>query len=175
MPRIRYTFRMMLHKKHTMKRPLFFCGLQLRWVPVMFLVARSIDAPLVAHPSEPVKPIKTWVGNASWYGTGFRRPQDRQRRGVRLRGPDRGSSYASFRLHRSRRQPAQPDKFEVVRINDRGPYQEGREIDVSYRVARKIGLTHAGVSTGSARTDAASSAYRALKPRGKVGATQRDL
>ena len=33
-----------------------------------------------------------------------------------------------------------------VRINDRGPYQEGREIDVSYRVARKIGLIHSGVS-----------------------------
>jgi rare lipoprotein A len=37
-------------------------------------------------------------------------------------------------------------KFEMVRINDRGPYQEGREIDVSYRVARKIGLIHSGVS-----------------------------
>jgi rare lipoprotein A len=37
-------------------------------------------------------------------------------------------------------------KFELVRINDRGPYQEGREIDVSYRVARKIGLIHSGVS-----------------------------
>ena len=37
-------------------------------------------------------------------------------------------------------------QFEVVRINDRGPYQEGREIDVSYRVARKIGLIHSGVS-----------------------------
>jgi rare lipoprotein A len=34
----------------------------------------------------------------------------------------------------------------LVRINDRGPYQEGREIDVSYRVARKIGLIHSGVS-----------------------------
>src|SRR5260370_746307 len=37
-------------------------------------------------------------------------------------------------------------KFELVRINDRGPYQEGREIDVSYRVARKIGLIRSGVS-----------------------------
>jgi len=27
-----------------------------------------------------------------------------------------------------------------------GSYQEGREIDVSYRVARKIGLIHSGVS-----------------------------
>ena len=41
---------------------------------------------------------------------------------------------------------ARNGKFEVVRINDRGPYQEGREIDVSYRVARKIGLIHSGVS-----------------------------
>ncbi|HET7841326.1 MAG TPA: septal ring lytic transglycosylase RlpA family protein, partial [Terriglobia bacterium] len=37
-------------------------------------------------------------------------------------------------------------KFLLVRINDRGPYQEGREIDVSYRVARDLGLIHAGVS-----------------------------
>jgi rare lipoprotein A len=37
-------------------------------------------------------------------------------------------------------------KFELVRINDRGPYQEGREIDVSYRVARKIGLVQSGVN-----------------------------
>src|SRR6266536_528240 len=41
---------------------------------------------------------------------------------------------------------ARNGKFEVVRINDRGPYQEGREIDVSYRVARKSGLIHPGVS-----------------------------
>ena len=61
-------------------------------------------------------------------------------------------------------------KFEVVRINDSGPYQEGREIDVSYRVARKIGLINSGVSqvrlelmqlpentpTGAAETGAAT-------------------
>ena len=41
---------------------------------------------------------------------------------------------------------ARNGKFEMVRINDRGPYQEGREIDVSYRVARKIGLVNSGVS-----------------------------
>jgi rare lipoprotein A len=40
----------------------------------------------------------------------------------------------------------QNGKFELVRINDRGPYQEGREIDVSYRVARKLGLIRAGVN-----------------------------
>jgi rare lipoprotein A (peptidoglycan hydrolase) len=43
-----------------------------------------------------------------------------------------------FELHRAAGQPPAPGKFELVRINDRGPYQEGREIDVSYRVARKM-------------------------------------
>jgi hypothetical protein len=38
----------------------------------MFLVAPAMEAPLVAHLNNPVKPIKTWVGNASW-------EEDRQR------------------------------------------------------------------------------------------------
>ncbi len=43
----------------------------LRWVPLMFLIAPVMEAPLVAHLSEPIKPIKSWVGNASWYGQEF--------------------------------------------------------------------------------------------------------
>src|SRR6266481_1648347 len=84
-----------------MRHRLFMIWAALRWVLLMFLIAPAMEAPLVAHLSQPVKPIKSWVGNASWYGPGF---------------------------------------------NGRGPYQEGREIDVSYRVARKIGLIHPGVS-----------------------------
>ena len=42
-----------------------------RWVLLMFLIAPAMEAPLVAHLNQPVKPIKTWVGNASWYGPGF--------------------------------------------------------------------------------------------------------
>jgi rare lipoprotein A len=37
----------------------------------MFMVAPVMEAPLVAHLTQPVKPIKTWVGNASWYGKDF--------------------------------------------------------------------------------------------------------
>lgn len=36
-------------------------------------------------------------------------------------------------------------KSEVVRINDRGPFVEGREVDVSYQVASKIGLIEGGL------------------------------
>jgi len=100
---------------------------------------------LVAHRSDPPKPIKTWVGNASWYGPEFN--------GKKTADGERFDSESLTAAH-----PVLPfgsvvrivnprnGKFEVVRINDRGPYQEGREIDVSYRVARQIGLIHSGVT-----------------------------
>src|SRR5499427_9182832 len=128
-----------------MRRPLFMIWAAVRWLLLMFLIAPAMEAPLVAHLSQPVKPIKTWTGNASWYGPGFD--------GKKTANGERFDTEALTAAH-----PILPfgsvvrvvntrnGKFELVRINDRGPYQEGREIDVSYRVARKIGLIHAGVS-----------------------------
>jgi rare lipoprotein A len=117
----------------------------IRWVPLMFLVAPVMEAPLVAHLSAPVKPIKTWVGNASWYGPEFD--------GKKTANGERFNCESLTAAHPNlpfgswvRIVNTHNGKFEVVRINDRGPYQEGREIDVSYRVARKIGLIHSGVS-----------------------------
>jgi rare lipoprotein A len=37
-------------------------------------------------------------------------------------------------------------RSQVVRINDRGPYVEGRELDVSYEVARRLGFDQRGVA-----------------------------
>ena len=117
----------------------------LRWVLLIFLVAPAMEAPLVAHLNQPVKPIKTWVGNSSWYGPGFN--------GRKTANGEIFSTEALTAAH-----PHLPfgslvrvvnprnGKFLLVRINDRGPYQEGREIDVSYRVARSLDLIHAGVS-----------------------------
>jgi len=117
----------------------------IRWVPLMFLVAPVMEAPLVAHLSAPVKPIKVWVGNASWYGSEFD--------GKKTANGERFNCESLTAAHPNlpfgswvRIVNTHNGKFEVVRINDRGPYQEGREIDVSYRVARKIGLIHSGVS-----------------------------
>ena len=117
----------------------------LRWVPLMFLIAPVMDAPLVAHLSEPIKPIKSWVGNASWYGTAFD--------GKKTANGERFDSESLTAAHPNlpfgsvvRVVNPRNGKYELVRINDRGPYQEGREIDVSYRVARKLGLVHAGVN-----------------------------
>jgi peptidoglycan lytic transglycosylase len=116
-----------------------------RWVLLMFLIAPAMEAPLVAHLNQPLKPIKTWAGNASWYGPGFngRKTANGEifsTEALTAAHPNLpfGSLVRVVNLHNG--------KFELVRINDRGPYQEGREIDVSYRVARDIGLIHAGVS-----------------------------
>jgi rare lipoprotein A len=117
----------------------------LRWVPMMFLIAPAMEAPLVAHLSAPTKPIKAWVGNASWYGPEFngRKTADGERfDSESLTAAHPNLPFGSIVRIVNRR----TGQFEVVRINDRGPYQEGREIDVSYRVAREIGLIHSGVS-----------------------------
>ena len=38
------------------------------------------------------------------------------------------------------------DKQVLVRINDRGPYEEGRIIDLSYAAAEKLGMIRKGVA-----------------------------
>jgi rare lipoprotein A len=111
----------------------------------MFLIAPVMEAPLVAHLSEPIKPLRSWVGNASWYGQEFD--------GKKTADGERFDSESLTAAHPNlpfgsivRVVNPRNGKYELVRINDRGPYQEGREIDVSYRVARKLGLVHAGVN-----------------------------
>ena len=37
-------------------------------------------------------------------------------------------------------------RSQIVRINDRGPYVEGRELDVSYEVARRLGFDERGLA-----------------------------
>jgi rare lipoprotein A len=128
-----------------MRKPLFMIWAAIRWVPLMFLIAPVMDAPLVAHRSEPITPIKSWVGNASWYGADFN--------GKKTANGERFDCEALTAAHPNlpfgsllRVVNPRNGKYELVRINDRGPYQEGREIDVSYRVARKLGLLHSGVN-----------------------------
>lgn len=111
----------------------------------MFLITPGIEAPLVAHLSAPVHPIKVWTGNASWYGREFNGKETAD--GERYNAESLTAAHPTLPFGSwVRVVNPRNGKFEVARINDRGPYQEGREIDVSYRVARKIGLIGSGVS-----------------------------
>jgi rare lipoprotein A len=117
----------------------------MRWLVLMFVIAPAVDAPLVAHSSDPVKPLKVWMGNASWYGPRFD--------GRKTANGEKYDSEALTAAHPTlpfgslvRIVVPRSGRYQLVRINDRGPYLEGREVDVSFRVARKLGLIHPGVA-----------------------------
>lgn len=109
------------------------------------LVTSQAHAPL----KQPVRPpklsySKPWYGQASWYGDYWK--------GKKTACGQRFDPDALTAAH-----PALPcgtwlrvtnvrtGQSEFAKVTDRGPYEEGREIDLSERVARRIGITHFGV------------------------------
>ena len=128
-----------------MRRRLFMIWAAIRWVPLMFLMAQGLEAPLVAHTSQPIKPIRVWSGKATWYGSKFQ--------GRRTASGEKYDMYAStgaspdlplgslIRVSNPRTHAAQ-----LVRINDRGPFIEDRDLDVSYLVACRLGMQNRGVA-----------------------------
>jgi rare lipoprotein A len=117
----------------------------LRWLPLMFLMAQSLGAPLVAYPSQPLKPIRIWSGKTSWYGEKFQ--------GRKTASGEKYDMYAStgaspdlpfgslIRVSNPKTHAAQ-----LVRINDRGPFIDDRDLDVSYLVACRLGIQDQGVT-----------------------------
>ena len=91
------------------------------------------------------KPLAVWECTSSWYGDDFD--------GQPTANGETYDMYAATAAH-----PTLPlgsivrvvnprnHRSQVVRINDRGPYIEGRELDVSYEVARRLGFDQHGVA-----------------------------
>ncbi|MFZ0637417.1 MAG: septal ring lytic transglycosylase RlpA family protein [Candidatus Acidiferrales bacterium] len=97
------------------------------------------------NPSLAPKPLMVWECVSSWYGEDFDgRPtangETYDMFGVTAASPTLplGSivRVVNTRNHRS----------QIVRINDRGPYVEGRDLDVSYEVARRLGFDQRGLA-----------------------------
>lgn len=91
------------------------------------------------------KPLASWICTSSWYGEDFDgRPtatgETYDMYGATAAHPTLplGSivRVVNPRNHRSA----------IVRINDRGPFVNGRELDVSYEVARKLGFEQSGTA-----------------------------
>jgi hypothetical protein len=101
--------------------------------------------PSTTKPVGPGKPLRVWECAASWYGEDFD--------GRPTATGEIYDMYAATAAH-----PALPlgsivrvvntrnRRSQVVRINDRGPYVEGRELDVSYEVARRLDFDQTGVA-----------------------------
>lgn len=99
----------------------------------------------VPNPRLAPKPLKVWECVSSWYGEPF----DGQ---VTANG-ETYDMYAQTAAHPSlplgsmvRVVNLRTHRSIVVRINDRGPYVEGRELDVSYEVARRLGFADRGLA-----------------------------
>ena len=98
-----------------------------------------------SNPSAQPKPLAVWECTSSWYGEDFdgqttANGETYDMNAITAAHPTLplGSivRVVNTRNHRS----------QVVRINDRGPYVEGRELDVSYEVARRLGFDQRGVT-----------------------------
>jgi rare lipoprotein A (peptidoglycan hydrolase) len=91
------------------------------------------------------KPLAVWECKTSWYGEDFD--------GQPTANGETYDMYAITAAH-----PTLPlgsvvrvintrnHRSQVVRINDRGPYVVGRELDVSYEVARRLGFDQSGLA-----------------------------
>ncbi len=115
-----------------------------RWLLLMFLIAPNLQGP-PPPAGQAIEPIRIWKGLASWYGPGFD--------GRTTANGETYDMYASTAAHLTlpmgslvRVVNPATGQGRVVRINDRGPFIEGREIDVSYDVARWLGLHNRGVA-----------------------------
>jgi rare lipoprotein A len=128
-----------------MQSRLFFVWAAFRWLILMFAVASSLEAPAIANTAEPAKPLRVWEGKASWYGPRFH--------GRTTANGEKYDMFGPTAAHRTlpmgsivRIVHKKTGKGRIVRINDRGPYIEGREIDVSYHIATTLGFAENGLA-----------------------------
>src|ERR1700674_4363168 len=128
-----------------MRSRLFMVWAALRWLPLMFLVAQGLEAPLVAHVNQPLKPIRVWTAKTTWYGG-------------KVQGRKTASGETSDKYAATGASPVLPfgslvrvsnpktHVAQLIRINDRGPFIDDRELDVCYLVACRLGILENGIS-----------------------------
>ena len=128
-----------------MRTKLFFVCAAVRWVLLMFLIAPAVEAPLVALPSEPIKPLRVWTTLASWYGPHFDGQATASGEMYNDQAPTAAHPNLPFGSVLRLINPKN-GRSHLVRINDRGPFVEGRGLDVSYVVACRLGMEDRGLT-----------------------------
>lgn len=97
------------------------------------------------NPKLGTKPIRTFVCLSSWYGADFD--------GQLTANGEIYDMYGQTAAHPTlplgsvvRVMNLRTRRSAIVRINDRGPYVPGRDLDVSYQVARELGFARRGTA-----------------------------
>lgn len=103
-------------------------------------------------------------GMASWYGTKFH--------GQRTSSGETYDMYAMTAAHKSLPLPTYVEvrnlnnqRTAIVRVNDRGPFHDGRIIDLSYAAAVKLGVNTHGTAPVEIRAISGTSPRSAPPPR----------
>ena len=111
----------------------------------LFLVAPAAKTPVLVFPSKLPPPIKVWSGVASWYGFDFQgqatasgQPFD----GMLATAAHPWLPFGSL----LRLTDLTTGRSQLVRVNDRGPFVDDRDLDVSYIVAQRLGFLAQGVA-----------------------------
>ena len=128
-----------------MRQRLSISSAILSWPLLVLLITPGVQAPVAARPSTPPKAIKVWSGLASWYGPEFD--------GKKTASGQLYDMFAATAAHPwlpfgslLRITDVKTGHSQLLRINDRGPFIEDRELDVSYLVASRLGLIGRGVA-----------------------------
>lgn len=128
-----------------MRRRLSMFLAALSWPLLAILMAPAVQSPLAARLAPDIKPIRSWRAVASWYGEDFH--------GRTTASGSPFDMYAATAAHPSlplgslvRIVNPKNGRSQLARINDRGPYVDGRELDMSYLVASRLGLVERGVA-----------------------------
>jgi len=108
---------------------------------------QALLRPAIATPNPKIgaKPIRSFVCLSSWYGEDFD--------GQLTANGEIYDMYGQTAAHPTlplgsvvRVMNLRTRKSAIVRINDRGPYIPGRDLDVSYQVARELGFVRRGTA-----------------------------
>ena len=114
-------------------------------IPTQTQAMNAIASHRQTGPDSELKPLAAWDCISSWYGEDFD--------GLPTATGETYDMYAATAAN-----PTLPlgsivrvvnpknHRSEVVRINDRGPYVEGRELDVSWAVAHNLGFDQRGTA-----------------------------
>jgi rare lipoprotein A len=102
-----------------------------------FPAARALDP-------KPPRPRLEW-GHATWYGPGFHGQLTASGEVFNMHGLT--AAHRDLPLgSRVRVTNLQNGRHVVVRINDRGPWDDDRIIDLSYGASRRLGMVEDGVA-----------------------------
>jgi rare lipoprotein A (peptidoglycan hydrolase) len=128
-----------------MRKGLSISSAALSWPLVVLLITPVVQAPLAARSYTPTKAIRVWSGVASWYGQRFEGRRTASGEVYDMFAPTAAHPWLPFGSLLRLTNP-KTGHSQLVRINDRGPFMNNRELDVSFLVASRLDLIDNGVA-----------------------------